>query len=521
MMRQLSNFSYFHIILLIISFTLYASNIGGVSIYILDEAKNAGCAREMFERGDLTVPTFNDVLRTDKPPLHYFFMMLGYFIFGVNAFAARFFSALFGAFTILLTYFFTRKYAGRDTAALTSVILLASVHLSIQFHLAVPDPYLIFFMTAAFMSFYSVLKEKKPVYLLFLYLSIGLGTLTKGPVAIGLPGLVFLLFLIVTRRLNRKELKLLKPFAGALLVLLIVLPWYILVHLKTGGAWTEGFFLKHNLGRFTSEMEGHGGLFLITIAYLFIGMFPFSVFLVQAVRQAWKERGNDFVLFNLVTALTIIVFFTVSRTKLPNYTVPAYPFLAIPIALYLGNASGRQLKAGMIAFLVVGLLMTPAIYVGLKLDPALAPVDYVAWYFLPLPVCVFLAWWYWKKKKNETSVLLVALSGMATALIFFCLAFPVIDRQNPVVKSARLTKGKEVRYYERFNPAYGFMLKKTIPPIDYADFHSFFEQYPDGVIISAQKHTDKIQLPEGLEISFSARDIFERPVTVLITKRKS
>jgi 4-amino-4-deoxy-L-arabinose transferase-like glycosyltransferase len=64
-------------LLLILSTVVYTANIWGTSVYILDEAKNAGCAMEMYQRGDWVVPTFNDALRTDKPPLHYYFMKVG------------------------------------------------------------------------------------------------------------------------------------------------------------------------------------------------------------------------------------------------------------------------------------------------------------------------------------------------------------------------------------------------------------------------------------------------------------
>src|SRR3982751_4269775 len=59
-------------------------------IYILDEARNAQCAKEMMERNDWIVPTFNGELRPHKPPLHYYFMQIAYQTFGMNAFAARF-----------------------------------------------------------------------------------------------------------------------------------------------------------------------------------------------------------------------------------------------------------------------------------------------------------------------------------------------------------------------------------------------------------------------------------------------
>ena len=71
------------------------SFIGLYPIYILDEARNSEAAREMLASGNYIVPFFNGQLRTDKPPLHYFFMIIGYKLFGVNALGARFFSGFF------------------------------------------------------------------------------------------------------------------------------------------------------------------------------------------------------------------------------------------------------------------------------------------------------------------------------------------------------------------------------------------------------------------------------------------
>ncbi|MCF8308686.1 MAG: glycosyltransferase family 39 protein, partial [Bacteroidales bacterium] len=121
-------YKYLYPLLIIIAYFLLSANDGGSNIYILDEAKNSECAREMMERGDWVVPTFNYELRTDKPPLHYYFMMMGYSIFGSNEFGARFFSSVFGVLTILITFFYIRKFVGYRQALLSSVILLSSLH---------------------------------------------------------------------------------------------------------------------------------------------------------------------------------------------------------------------------------------------------------------------------------------------------------------------------------------------------------------------------------------------------------
>ncbi len=123
--------------------------LGATPIYILDEVKNAQCAREMLQRGDLIVPTFNGELRVDKPPLHYFFMMASYKIFGVNEFAARFFSVIMGLLTILVTYKFTKRLFNPFAAFCACLVLATSTQFLFEFRLSVPDPYLIFFITLA------------------------------------------------------------------------------------------------------------------------------------------------------------------------------------------------------------------------------------------------------------------------------------------------------------------------------------------------------------------------------------
>ena len=292
--------------LFLTAFVLYLFNSWGVSIYILDEAKNATCAREMLDSHNWLVPTFNFDLRTDKPPLHYFFMMLSYSVFGVNAFAARFFSAVFGALTILVTFIYTRRFSNVKTAFWTAVILLSSIHLSIQFHLAVPDPYLIFFVTWSLFAFYSAISGNSRNDWFWMYLSIALATLSKGPVAILLPGFIFLLYLIFSKNFKWSVIKKAKPFWGVLIVLAIALPWYILNGLATDWEWTRGFFLEHNLDRFSDEMEGHGGTFLITFLYVLIGLLPFAFLLPQALVHALKSRKNTFVLLTLIAGLSTV-----------------------------------------------------------------------------------------------------------------------------------------------------------------------------------------------------------------------
>lgn len=516
MVEQLAGRKYFPLCLFLISVFVYLFNSHGISIYILDEAKNAGCAREMLEQGNFFVPTFNYVLRTDKPPLHYFFMILSYRMFGVNPFAARFFSAVFGALTILITFIFTRKFAGIKTAFGTVVCLLASLHLTVQFHFSVPDPYLVFFFTATLFLFYAALDTKKWQHAVLMYVAMGLGTLSKGPVAILLPGLIFLLYLLFARLFSWKNIIALKPFWGVLIVLAISAPWFVVNGLQTHGEWTRGFFLKHNVGRFSGAMEGHGGFFLLPFLFVFAGLFPFAMFLPGAVKNALKNRKDNFSLFCLIAAFTVVIFFSLSKTKLINYTVPSYPFFAVLLGGYFANRVQffRQLRIGYLILLFIAASLPIVAFFVLKGNPSPPELTCMVPVLAIFPIGIATAWFL---RKNIWKFLVaIAVSSLLTVLGLLAFVLPVIDRQNPVSQSMNIVKNCPVVYYRKFDPAYSFYLEKEIKEVGLDVFESFFEEHPDGIIISDKKKLKDVDLPGNCSIIFSGKNRFENTTTVLI-----
>ena len=247
--------------------------LGATPIYILDEAKNAECAREMLTNGNNIIPTFNGELRTDKPPLHYFFMMGAYKFFGQTAFAARFFSAVMGLLTVLITYLYSKKFLNAIVGFCAALVLGCSTHVLFEFRLAVPDPYLIFFVTLGIFSGFSWLQTNKSSDLYLTAAALAFATLAKGPVAIALPALCFLVW-IAFKKKYWSQLFSWPVLVGVFLYAVIALPWYYAVYKATNGTWIRGFFIEHNLNRFSDPQEGHGGLFILTILFILIGLLP-------------------------------------------------------------------------------------------------------------------------------------------------------------------------------------------------------------------------------------------------------
>ena len=512
-------------IILALAFAVSFANIGGLDVYALDEAKNAEAARAMFESGDYIVPYYNGELRTDKPSLHYFFMAAGYQLFGANAFGARFFSSLMGIMTILITFLFVRKNFSEKAAINSALVLIGSIHFNLQFHMSVPDPYLVFFTTWAFFSFYEAYKTNSRWQLLSFYFAIGCGLLTKGPIAVALPGLTALAFLIFNKDLKWKTIWRLQPFGGILLSLIVAFPWYWLVHKATNGAWTEDFFWKHNFSRYSDAMEGHEGLFLLTFAFVFVlGMLAYLPFVFQSLKHAFKEKKNDGLLYCGLAVVIILIFFATSSTKLPNYTVPAYPVLAVLIGVYVSQIKSTWLdslgnRIGLIAYAILLIGFPVGIYFVLKGDKSLAHLTDLSFYFIVLSIAGVLMLFYAFAKRNVEAVLRINVSAWIVVIIlFFYLIFPKVDAENPVRKLVpQMDTTAKIISYQRVNPAFVFELKRVITRYtELADIQSTMLQHEKGYIISRTNYRKDLEQLPGITYVAEARDLFENPTSLLM-----
>lgn len=511
------------LLLAILSILVFFANLGGTSIYILDEARNAGCAMEMWQRHDPIVPTFNDVLRTDKPPLHYFFMMLAYTLGGITPFTARLFSALAGVVLVIFIYRKVRTLLSEPVAFYTGLVLLSSMQLAIQFHLAVPDPYLILWIAVSLLSFYTGFEENRRADMRWFYVAAALGFLTKGLIAIVFPGMIISLYLVFTQRVRWTSLRKLQLPVGILLFLIIALPWYLAVGYQTDGAWLRGFFIEHNLDRYTRTMEGHRGFPLAPFAILIAALLPFSVFILQAVRHALRQRKeHPFLVYCLIVVITIAGFFSFSKTILPSYPAPAIPFLAVVLGHYLhALVQGHHARGALASFIAHGVLCLAiplAVYLALGQEKPLAPLQWTAWLFMVLPLGSLAGVLLYFRRRREQLIYTWSGAWMLATLLFFYIAFPAVDQKNPVTESLPLLRSyndHELVAYRRFNPAFVFALGRTVPMIDsQQQVENLLEK--KIVIISHAKYLDDFKDYPSLKVIYRGRDLFERGETVLL-----
>jgi 4-amino-4-deoxy-L-arabinose transferase-like glycosyltransferase len=509
-------------IVLLLAIVVYGWNFWGTSIYMLDEAKNAGSAAEMIRRHDYLIPTFNDEFH-DKPALQYFFMIAGYKLFGVNPFGARIFSVIMGILTVMSIYWFSEKVLNQKTAFFASIIYIASLQMAVQFRLAVPDPYLLFCLTTAWFCFYLGYKNKSASMLYLFYALVGLGFLAKGPIAFALTGLSILIFLLWQRQLTFKKLLELKLITGAIITLAIALPWYIGSGVATDWEWPKYFFLTHNIDRYVNTFEGHGGFPFDVVVIALAALLPASVFAPQAVVLAFRQRKeNDFFALALSICAAVLGFFFFSKTLLPSYPAPCIAFLSIILGYYIQQQtkSTTSIKISAVVALIICLAIPAAAYIALKQDVLLAELSGKWILFLAAPIGAIVAM-YFVIKNNLTNALYAWTGSFMIVLIMvFTWLFPVVDAQNPVAKSKELVTG-DIVYYKRINSAFVFEYQKPIKKLETPEqLDEYTKAHPTTKIISTTSDWEEIKSGD-YEIIFRSKDLFETPESIIVMPRVS
>lgn len=307
-----------------------------------DEGRYAQIPHEMLARGEWVVPTLQGKPYLDKPPLFYWCVMLSFAVLGYHDWAARLVPALATHGTLLLTYFLGRRLLGPRPAFWGSFFLmLAPGFLGIS-RLLLLDGLLTFLTTLALLAGY--LAQARPRlhrgWWYLAALACGLGTLTKGPVAL----VLFLPPLWLVRRLEAQRCPL--PWRHVLgflgVVLAINVPWYAAILLREP-EFAAHFFWQHNFQRFTEPFD-HQRPFWFFIPLLLVGLLPASLPLVPAGRFLFSRTEADrrarppALGFLLLAGGWCFLFFSLSGCKLPTYILPAFP----PLALALGCFAARR-----------------------------------------------------------------------------------------------------------------------------------------------------------------------------------
>ena len=328
-----------------------------------DEPRFAEASREMIQRGDYVVPYFNNQLRLDKPPLTYWAQTVSYRMFGENDFAARFPSAVAAALIAMTISILGFKIGSRRTGWYAAIIFTLCLQTFIHAKAAVADMWLALFVTTAHWSGLELLRDGltnsspetsdiKPMkyhwWFLF-YISLALGFLAKGPIAwTPLLTVGSTVFYAPHLQLRRR----LKFVRGITLMLVMVAAWGIPALIQTHGEFLRIGIGRHVIGRSFGAMEGHGwnslgGYILLLPFYfvtVFVSFFPWSIRLHSLLKRLWHKHDKiDCYLFSGVAIIFAI--FSLLKTKLPHYTLPAFGMMALLLARHWFPEEDSSIKS--------------------------------------------------------------------------------------------------------------------------------------------------------------------------------
>ena len=368
-----------HFLLFLLCGLLFFPFLNGNVLWDFDEGYFAAIAKEMYVHGEWLVPTFGERELGDKPILIFWGMILSFSIFGVNEFAVRFPSAIYGTASVVLTYHLARRLFASSNIGLRSALILATMLLFVvETRGTTCDGAMICWLMAALTVYVygcrgfrcdfvetpsdSLDDRMAPWFperwctVVLMNACLGMSVLAKGPAAAIFGSAVLGLFLLVKTfpgRIDRNPLRWMaaflricwkmRPLTAVFTVLAIAGPWFVAVGWQTHGEWLHMFFIEHNFQRTLTPTRGHTGFGLSILFYpvtSLFGTFPWSIFVAPWLIDLYRRlrRGSEPKNAYYFLVCWIVLFFglfTLVSTKLPHYVVPAYPALAITLAAYL------------------------------------------------------------------------------------------------------------------------------------------------------------------------------------------
>jgi 4-amino-4-deoxy-L-arabinose transferase-like glycosyltransferase len=362
------------VLILLTLYVCYFSHLGAFGLIGPDEPRYAWIARDMAESGDWVTPRLYGKPWFEKPVLYYWAAALSFKLFGVNEASARLPSAVSALLATLALAWLALRLGGWEMARWVLLLLPSTVGMIGFSHAAATDmPFSAMLSVAMVCAAVAIdvvpenflrkdrphevpaeeISEEQSVFrqtkknlyarLALFGFFLGLAVLAKGPAALILAGGAMILWAALTKRW-RDVLRLFHPIAIGTF-LLICLPWYVICSLRNPDFFRI-FIIEHNFKRYLTPEFQHIQPFWYYLPITILALLPWLFWLAWFVKR--ENRGDEGgyqgtqILFLAAWGVFPILFFSLSKSKLPGYILPA----VLPLGFLISLAVTRALKSG-------------------------------------------------------------------------------------------------------------------------------------------------------------------------------
>ena len=429
----------------------FALDLGRADFWDPGESRYVETVREMMVTGNWLDPTLNFLPYYDKPPGYLWLVGAAFEVFGRNEWAARLPSVAAAVLTIALIVVFAWRRLGPRAALGAGVVLATTIQFVVLGRSVRMDMVLTLLTTATLLQAFvlwerrdtSSAEEPRATWPLYVFPAAGL--LVKGPVAVLLPALIVIAFLVATRTPFRPQR--VRPGIGALLALTLIAAWYTSQAIRAPDyLWT--FLWQHNFGRFFGRaLAGHREPIWYYLWILPITFLPWTLFIPGALRYGRHraQRGDRLASFLLAWGIVPFVFFSISRAKLATYLLPIFPALALLVAAYLDRVlrapaavRARALRVPALAWMVGMAIIALGIPIGVAFAyPAFARFGLPV---LLLAVFPLLGWQAFRQGQWRTAPTLIGAAALATQVLFYRVGTPVVNEFSSLRAAAEVAQ---------------------------------------------------------------------------------
>ncbi len=454
---------------------IFFHNIGTYPLMDVDETRYVAMSRDMFLSKNYLTLYLNGQYFFEKPPLYFWQECLSFTIFGkINEWTARFPVALLGFVFSFVVYFLLRLRINRKFAILTSLIMATSLEFIMLSKYAILDIVLTFYIGLALVCYCSVYfcrEKNKKYYWWAFYLFSGLAVMAKGIPGIAIPfGTVF--FTSIAARKFKEVFKPINIIPGILIFSLIVLPWHIYMLKEYNPQFFNEYIVKHHLHRFLNTQNNEIGRKHSVYYYFAVILWGFIPWIFSLIsvgiekiinwsKQQYVEKARNFnfdtldnihkILFLAwITTVWIILFFSLSTTKLATYILPVYFPLSIIAGLMWNDYTDgkKHEKAINISTKVFGWFCLTAgiiaIFTPLYLPEQLNnDISEIKWFSIICLIVFGLCSILFEKYKKYTAIFVLYVVFMAVVSAFATEEFFETDYkfgQNDLIEFAKYAK---------------------------------------------------------------------------------